>query len=564
MLSLIATSAPAFNPDYLDYPLGVVDHVNFEGISDLEGRWLRIAADWRHIEPEDGAFNWNSGFTIWLDSADAADQNVSAVVKIGQMWASGFEEPGDYAPSYPPVDLQTEFDPVYGHSRSYYDFIFNFVEHYRDRIDRITIENEANTLVFWAGTMDDYRRVLATAAKAVEDVAPEILVFDSGLGSGSWGVAIAQWMIESGDYTPEEVLEFANAYYEFNVYAPFEWDSYQDLVYWLYQPYVQENTKRVVYNVAMIGEYVDGMNLQFTESAWLLPIVTTWIDDVMAQHGHSVPLKVNNEGSNWPRGSEQREGHNLFKMIVGGTGWGVGQTLWFPYSNEQTSTVRRGLLDEDGALTQQAYAFRNIGQRLGVINSFVGHDTLLSSILRFQYQADGDSVPRLDAMWWDDGSHGTGSQEIEIVLPPETMSVRIYEYDGSISFDDATDTLVTTISDSPRFYEYVPEGTIGTPPEHFVLPILSQNAPNPFGGSTEIRFDLSGLVGMQSLPYRLEVFDVTGRRVRTLTAGRDAMGPQTVTWDGLDHSGNPLPAGGYWYRLVTPSGSVSKQLILIK
>jgi hypothetical protein len=94
--------------------------------------------------------------------------------------------------------------------------------------------------------------------------------------------------------------------------------------------------------------------------------------------------------------------------------------------------------------------------------------------------------------------------------------------------------------------------------------MLAQNAPNPFGRSTEIRFDLSGLAGTTPVPYRLEVFDVAGRLVRTLSIGRSDLGARMVTFDGLDQQGNRLPAGSYWYRLITPAGSVSRNLILLK
>ncbi len=48
---------------------------------------------------------------------------------------------------------------------------------------------------------------------------------------------------------------------------------------------------------------------------------------------------------------------------------------------------------------------------------------------------------------------------------------------------------------------------------------------------------------------RLRVFDVAGRRVRTLMDGPCPAGQQTVGWDGLDGRGRPAPAGVYWLAL---------------
>ena len=58
---------------------------------------------------------------------------------------------------------------------------------------------------------------------------------------------------------------------------------------------------------------------------------------------------------------------------------------------------------------------------------------------------------------------------------------------------------------------------------------LAQNRPNPFGAATSIRFALPA-PGEVSL----DVFDVTGRRVRTLFSGTGTPGKTTIDWDGLD------------------------------
>ena len=68
---------------------------------------------------------------------------------------------------------------------------------------------------------------------------------------------------------------------------------------------------------------------------------------------------------------------------------------------------------------------------------------------------------------------------------------------------------------------------------------------NPSYGETKIRLDLpvSGVVS-------LEVYDVAGRRVRTLLSDRKlASGPHRIVWDGIDEAGRNTPAGIYWIRL---------------
>ena len=62
-------------------------------------------------------------------------------------------------------------------------------------------------------------------------------------------------------------------------------------------------------------------------------------------------------------------------------------------------------------------------------------------------------------------------------------------------------------------------------------------SPNPFSHKIEI-------VGARPSD-RIEVFDVSGRRVRTLEAG----GSEPRTWDGLDQTGRRAPAGTYFLRI---------------
>ncbi len=71
--------------------------------------------------------------------------------------------------------------------------------------------------------------------------------------------------------------------------------------------------------------------------------------------------------------------------------------------------------------------------------------------------------------------------------------------------------------------------------------------PNPFVRETQFRFALQN-----AGDARLEVFDVRGRRIRTVLAARLAAGRHVVAWDGRDAHGDGVAPGFYFYRLVTP------------
>ncbi len=76
---------------------------------------------------------------------------------------------------------------------------------------------------------------------------------------------------------------------------------------------------------------------------------------------------------------------------------------------------------------------------------------------------------------------------------------------------------------------------------------LHQNAPNPFTPGTTIRFELP-----ESGPVHLEIFDVSGRLVRTLVDSDFDAGRHSVDWRGRDDAGQLVGSGVYLVRLRAP------------
>ncbi|UCG50806.1 MAG: T9SS type A sorting domain-containing protein [Candidatus Latescibacterota bacterium] len=89
---------------------------------------------------------------------------------------------------------------------------------------------------------------------------------------------------------------------------------------------------------------------------------------------------------------------------------------------------------------------------------------------------------------------------------------------------------------------------------------LHQNVPNPFNPTTTIRFDLPPGGG----PVKLQVFDVTGRLIRTLVDGFETGGIRSVRWNGTDAKGNGVVSGLYFYRLEASGYTETRKLILLK
>ncbi len=88
---------------------------------------------------------------------------------------------------------------------------------------------------------------------------------------------------------------------------------------------------------------------------------------------------------------------------------------------------------------------------------------------------------------------------------------------------------------------------------------LTQNQPNPFNPSTQIRFSLA-----RDGHVSLKVYDAAGRHVRTLVDDTRASSEYTVTWDGRDDHGAAVAAGVYLYKLQTSDETQTRRMVLVK
>ncbi len=90
--------------------------------------------------------------------------------------------------------------------------------------------------------------------------------------------------------------------------------------------------------------------------------------------------------------------------------------------------------------------------------------------------------------------------------------------------------------------------------------VLEQNQPNPFNPNTEIRFQLAAEERVE-----LAVFNIAGRRIRTLLADRVPGGVMVrVRWDGTDDAGHLQPSGVFMYRLATPTAIQTRKMVLVR
>ena len=83
--------------------------------------------------------------------------------------------------------------------------------------------------------------------------------------------------------------------------------------------------------------------------------------------------------------------------------------------------------------------------------------------------------------------------------------------------------------------------------------------PNPFQRETCIRFDLAA-----PGEARVNLYDPTGRLVRTLARGWHPAAQHRLSWDGRDETGQVVAAGVYFLRLDTPGVVETRRVTLLR
>jgi hypothetical protein len=83
--------------------------------------------------------------------------------------------------------------------------------------------------------------------------------------------------------------------------------------------------------------------------------------------------------------------------------------------------------------------------------------------------------------------------------------------------------------------------------------------PNPVTSATVIAYGIA-----KPGPVELSLFDVTGRRIRSLVSGSAAPGTYHVQWDGRDGGGRSVAGGVYFARLHTDAGLVQRTFVVAR
>jgi len=105
------------------------------------------------------------------------------------------------------------------------------------------------------------------------------------------------------------------------------------------------------------------------------------------------------------------------------------------------------------------------------------------------------------------------------------------------------------------------QGTVGIGDE--TTPIaqtaLHTNYPNPFNPTTTISFDVA-----RESNVSIDVYNIKGQKVKTLTNEVFGVGSHYVVWNGDDHNGRNVSSGVYFYRMTTEGYTKTQKMLLMK
>ena len=88
---------------------------------------------------------------------------------------------------------------------------------------------------------------------------------------------------------------------------------------------------------------------------------------------------------------------------------------------------------------------------------------------------------------------------------------------------------------------------------------LHQNFPNPFNPETIIRYNLP-----ENIIVNITVYDLLGRKVKTLVNQVQVAGSQSVVWDSNDDYGERVGAGIFFYQIQAGGFIQTRKMVLLK
>lgn len=90
---------------------------------------------------------------------------------------------------------------------------------------------------------------------------------------------------------------------------------------------------------------------------------------------------------------------------------------------------------------------------------------------------------------------------------------------------------------------------------------LIKNYPNPFNSKTQIQYQLADNFDQKT---QILIFNVFGKKIRTLVDKKQSAGFYSISWNGKDDNGQQVSTGIYFYKLTSGTFSEVNKMMFLK
>jgi hypothetical protein len=129
---------------------------------------------------------------------------------------------------------------------------------------------------------------------------------------------------------------------------------------------------------------------------------------------------------------------------------------------------------------------------------------------------------------------------------------RAFFLNGTIAMEKSGSTIIKGLKENGLAVKVVS----GSIPAEFAL---GQNYPNPFNPTTRMKIAVP-----QTAAVEVVVYDILGRKVRTLINEERSAGYHMVEWNGLNDQDMPVGTGVYFVRMVSEKFNAVHKIMLMK
>lgn len=162
----------------------------------------------------------------------------------------------------------------------------------------------------------------------------------------------------------------------------------------------------------------------------------------------------------------------------------------------------------------------------------------------------------------------------------DSTEFQLYLYDGNVLSLELSEIRSTRYEEADQFFEiYMVDGNVHSfaisdirkltfdnltgvdQSELIQVKALVQlkNFPNPFNSTTKIKYSLVSKENVEII-----IFDISGKRVRSLYSGPQESGVHLISWDGKSDHGKEVCTGLYFCKVQYGEHLISARMLLLK